>query len=130
MRPMYSKIVIDHFMNPRNIGDMADADGIGVGGDPKCGDALKIFIKIRNNRIEDIRFVVSGCDASIATSSMTTVLAKGKTLEEALKIKETDVIQALGGLPEEKQHCSNLGVKALQSAIKDYYDKQKEGKKY
>lgn len=120
---MYTDIVFDHFMCPRNIGSMPDADGVGTLGDPSCGDSLTIYIKVKDQVIVDIRFLVFGCTASIATSSMTTVLAKGKTLIEALKISEEDIIKALGGLPEAKKHCSNLGVQALKNAINDYYQK-------
>lgn len=117
---MYSDKVINHFLSPQNIGRMADADSIGSAGDPSCGDHLNIFIKVNNGVIEDISFLVYGCTASIATSSMTTVLAKGKRLEDARKITQQDIIDALGGLPEQKQHCSNLGVSALRSAILNY----------
>lgn len=123
---MYSDKVMDHFMSPRNSGSMPDADAEGTMGDPNCGDTLTIYIKVRDEIIEDISFLVFGCTASIATSSMTTVLAKGKTLAEALKITEQDVIDALDGLPEEKEHCSNLGVSALKKAIKSYLDGQTE----
>lgn len=122
---MYSEKVIEHFMSPRNAGSMPDADGEGSMGDAKCGDTLNIYIKVRDGIIEDVSFLVFGCTASIATSSMTTVLAKGKTLEEAMKISEQDVIDALGGLPEEKKQCSNLGVSALKNAIQDYLEKQR-----
>lgn len=115
---------MDHFANPRNAGKMYSADGEGTIGDAKCGDQLSIYIKVYNDKITDIRFLVFGCAASIATSSMTTVLAKGKTLEEALKITEQDIINALDGLPEIKKHCSNLAVSALKIAIKDYEEKR------
>ena len=117
---MYTEKVLEHFMNPRNTGSMSDADAEGIMGDPKCGDSLNIYIKVNNDVIEDISFLAFGCAASIATSSMTTELAKGKTLEEALKITEQDVIDALDGLPEEKNHCSNLRVSALKKAIQNY----------
>ncbi len=122
---MYSNKVIEHFMTPRNVGTMVDADGEGTYGDPGCGDSLNIYIKVKDNIIEDISFLVFGCTASVATSSMTTVLAKGKTIEEALQIEEEDIVEALDGLPESKLHCSNLGVQALRSAINDYLDKNK-----
>lgn len=122
---MYSDKVIEHFMSPRNVGTMVDADGEGTYGDPNCGDFLTIYIKVKDNIIEDISFLVFGCTASVATSSMTTVLAKGKTIEEALKIEDEDIVEALDGLPREKQHCSNLGVQALRNAIKDYLEKNK-----
>ena len=111
-------------MSPRNAGSMPDADSQGVAGDPGCGDALNIYIKVKDNVIEDISFLVFGCSASIATSSMTTVLAKEKTLGEAMNITEQDVIDALEGLPENKKHCSNLGVSALKNAIENYFNKQ------
>ena len=117
---MYSDKVIEHFMSPRNVGSIVDADGVGKFGDPNCGDSLTIYIKVKDNVIDDISFLVFGCTASVATSSMTTVLAKGKTLEEAMQIKEEDIVEALDGLPEAKLHCSNLGVKALRAAIEDY----------
>lgn len=116
----YTDTVIEHFMCPRNVGMLRDANGEGTFGDPGCGDSLNIYIKVVNDLIEDISFLVFGCPASVATSSMTTVLANGKTIEEALNITEEDIINALGGLPENKKHCSNLGVKALRSAIEDY----------
>ena len=114
---MYTKEVIKHFLKPQNAGKMEDADAEGTIGDPNCGDSLIIYIKVREGIISDISFMVFGCPASIATSSMITVLAKGKTLEEALLITDDDVVNALGGLTEEKQHCSNLGVDALRLAI-------------
>lgn len=116
----YTDIVMDHFMCPRNIGIIKDINGEGTSGDSGCGDSLNIYIKVKNDLIEDISFLVYGCPASIATSSMTTELVKGKPLEEALKITEDDIVKALGGLPENKKHCSNLGVKALRNAIDDY----------
>lgn len=123
---MYSDKVIEHFMTPRNVGTMADADGKGTFGDPGCGDSLTIYIKVKDNVIEGISFLVFGCTASVATSSMTTVLAKGKTIEKALEIQEGDIVEALDGLPENKLHCSNLGVQALRSAIKDYLSKKEK----
>ena len=120
---MYSDTVIEHFMCPRNVGSMNDADGEGTIGDPGCGDSLTIYIKVKNDVIEDISFLVFGCAAAIATSSMATELAKGKTIEEALKISEDDIVEALGGLPENKKHCSNLGARALKNAIDDYFKK-------
>ncbi|NSW92719.1 MAG: iron-sulfur cluster assembly scaffold protein [Firmicutes bacterium] len=121
---MYTDTMIEHFMCPRNVGSMNDADGEGTIGDPGCGDSLTIYIKVRNEIIEDISFLVFGCAAAIATSSMTTELAKGKTIQEAMKITEDDIVEALGGLPENKKHCSNLGVKALRSAIENYYSRK------
>ena len=118
----YTDLVIDHFKSPRNVGCMKDADGEGRYGDPECGDALTIYIKVENDRISQIRFLVFGCVAAVAASSMTTELAKGKKLEEALKITEQDITDALGGLPDYKIHCSVLGAKALRNAIEDYYE--------
>lgn len=125
-REDYSDIVIEHFMCPRNVGSMSDANGEGTCGDPGCGDSLTIYIKVKENIIEDISFLVFGCTAAIATSSMTTELAKGKTIDQALKITEEDIVNALGGLPENKKHCSNLGVQTLKNAIEDYYKKMNE----
>ncbi|MEF9951942.1 MAG: iron-sulfur cluster assembly scaffold protein [Clostridium sp.] len=117
----YTDKVMEHFISPQNVGNLRGANGTGKHGDPGCGDSLVVHIKVVNNVIEDMKYFVFGCPASIATSSMTTVLAKGKSLEEALKITDEDVIEALGGLPEAKKHCSNLGVTALRNAIDDYY---------
>lgn len=116
----YTDTVIDHFMCPRNVGSMNDADGEGNCGDPGCGDFLTIYIKVKDDVIDDISFLVFGCAAAIAASSMTTELAKGRSIEEAMKIAEDDIVEALGGLPENKKHCSNLGVKALRNAICNY----------
>lgn len=115
--------VIDHFLCPRNVGRMPDADAEGSCGDPNCGDSLTIFIKVTDNRIAEISFLVFGCVAAIATSSMTTELAKGKSLEDALKLTDDEITQALGGLPENKLHCSVLGATALKNAIENYYTK-------
>lgn len=127
----YTDTVIEHFSFPRNVGTISDADGVGKCGDPACGDVLTIYIKVNKgvkDVIQDISFLVYGCAGAIATSSMTTVLAKGKTLEEALILKEDDIVEALGGLPENKKHCSNLGVKALKNAIEDYYKRNNQQK--
>lgn len=121
---IYSEKVMKHFRNPQNAHSMPNADAQGSIGDPSCGDSLRMFIKVKDNVIQEISYLVFGCCASIATSSMTTVLAKGKTLEEALAITEQDIIEALDGLPEEKKHCSNLGVSALRIAIQDYRDRR------
>ncbi len=117
---MYSKKVMDHFTNPRNVGELADADGIGEMGNPVCGDAMKIFIKVENDKIVDAKFQTFGCGASIAVSSMVTEMVKGKTIDEALKISKQTVSDALDGLPPQKMHCSNLGADALRKAIEDY----------
>lgn len=119
----YTDKVIEHFMSPRNVGNMLDADGEGDFGDPDCGDFLTIYIKVKENIITNIRFLVFGCVASVATSSMTTELVKGKSLEEAMKLCDKDVTDALDGLPEHKLHCSVLGVKALNNAIQDYFNR-------
>jgi len=123
----YSEKVMDHFMNPRNAGDLPDADAKGVEGNPVCGDLMEIAIKVENDRIVDIRFKTFGCGSAIAVSSMITEMAKGKTLDEALKISKEMVANELGGLPPNKMHCSNLGSKALQKAIEQYRAK-KEGR--
>lgn len=121
---MYSKKVLDHFQNPKNMGEIKDADGIGKEGNPVCGDLMTIYIKVKDDRIQDIKFKTFGCAAAIATSSMITELAKGKTLDEAIKITRSDVANELGGLPPVKMHCSNLATDALQKAIQDYKKKQ------
>ena len=121
---MYSDKVMENFKNPKNTGEIPDADGIGTVGNPVCGDMMTIFIKVKDNRIEDIKFKTFGCGAAIATSSMTTQMAKGKTLEEALKISRKDVASELDGLPPVKMHCSNLAADALHAAIQDYLEKQ------
>ena len=121
---MYSKTVMDHFKSPRNVGTIEDAEGVGEIGNPLCGDMMTIFLKIENDIIEDIKFQTFGCGAAIAVSSMLTEIAKGKTLDEAKKITNKDVAEALDGLPKNKLHCSNLGADALQAAIKDYEDRK------
>lgn len=124
MRTVYSDKVMDHFANPRNVGEIPDADGIGKVGNPQCGDVMWLYIKVRDGIITDIKFKTFGCGAAIATSSMITELAKGKTLEEAKRISRKDVADALEGLPPVKMHCSNLAADALLEAIKDYEAKQ------
>jgi nitrogen fixation NifU-like protein len=119
----YSEKVMDHFMNPRNVGEMKDADGVGEVGNPTCGDLMKIYIKVRDNVITDIKFQTFGCGAAIATSSMITEMAMGKTLDEAMKLTRNDVAESLDGLPPVKMHCSNLAADALQAAIEDYRKK-------
>jgi nitrogen fixation NifU-like protein len=122
--PMYSEKVMEHFMNPRNVGEIKDADGIGEEGNPVCGDMMTFYIKVKDNRLEDVKFQTFGCGAAIAVSSMVSEMAKGKTLEEALMITPSVVAQELGGLPKNKYHCSNLGAQALRKAIKDYATKK------
>ncbi len=117
---MYSSTVIEHFLSPQNVGELPGANGVGTVGEPGCGDQCRIFIEVHNDRIVDISFLVFGCGAAIASGSMTTALAKGKTLAEALALTEAQVIKALGGLPDTKEHCSNLGIAALQNAIADF----------
>lgn len=125
---MYSERVIDHFKNPRNVGEIPEADGVGTVGNPVCGDLMTIYIKVKDDRIVDLKFKTFGCGAAIATSSMITELAKGKTLEEGMKITRADVAESLGGLPPIKMHCSNLAADALHEAISDYL-KKKGGQK-
>jgi nitrogen fixation NifU-like protein len=122
---MYSQKVMEHFKNPHNMGEIPDADGIGSVGNPVCGDMMTIYIKVKDNRLTDIKFKTYGCGSAIATSSMITDIAMGKTLEEALKITRADVADQLGGLPPVKMHCSNLAADALHAAIENYYEKQK-----
>ena len=117
---MYSEKVMDHFLNPRNVGEIPDADGTGTVGNPICGDMMTIYIKVEEDRIIDIKFKTFGCGAAVATSSMITEMAKGKTIDEALKISRADVAGELGGLPPIKMHCSNLAADALNKAIEDY----------
>lgn len=126
---MYTEKVMDHFRNPRNMGEIPNADGVGNVGNPVCGDMMTIYIKVKDNRLEDIKFKTFGCGAAVATSSMITEIAKGKTLEEAMKITRANVASELGGLPPIKMHCSNLAADALHAAIEDYLKKQKEVKK-
>ena len=121
---MYTKTVMDHFKNPRNVGVIEDADGVGEVGNPVCGDMMTIYLKIGDDHINDIKFQTFGCGAAIAVSSMLTEMAKGKSLDEARKISNKDVAKALEGLPKNKLHCSNLGADALHMAIKDYEDRK------
>lgn len=116
----YTEKVMEHFLNPQNAHTMDDCDGKGYYGSVECGDYIEVFIKVRDNILEDVSYMVYGCTASVATSSMMSTLAKGKTIEQAMEITEDDVEKALDGLPEEKRHCSNLGVGALKNAIKNY----------
>jgi len=122
--PVYSDKVMDHFTNPRNVGEIKDADGIGEMGNPVCGDMMTFYIKVKDNRLEDVKFKTFGCGAAIAVSSMTSEMAKGKTLEEALTITPILVAKELEGLPKNKFHCSNLGAQALKKAIRDYANKK------
>ncbi|MBI5525282.1 MAG: Fe-S cluster assembly scaffold protein NifU [Deltaproteobacteria bacterium] len=117
---MYSEKVMDHFRNPRNVGEIADADGIGEVGNPTCGDIMKIYIKVKNDVIEDVKFKTFGCGAAIATSSMVTEMVKGRTIDEAVNVSNKNVAEALDGLPPIKMHCSNLAADALHAAIEDF----------
>lgn len=120
----YSEKVMDHFKNPRNVGEIPDADGIGNVGNPICGDIMRLYIKVEKDRIIDAKFKTFGCGAAISTSSMVTELVKGKTVDEALKVSNRAVAEALGGLPPIKMHCSVLAEQALKSAIDDYLKKK------
>lgn len=117
---MYSEAVMDHFRSPRNMGVIEDADGVGEVGNPTCGDMMRITIKVKDDRIEDVKFQTLGCGAAVATSSMVTELAKGKSLDDAAEISNKSVAESLGGLPPNKMHCSNLAADGLHEAIKDY----------
>lgn len=121
---MYSDKVMEHFKNPRNMGEMEDADAVGEVGNPTCGDLMYIYIKVKDDKINDITFQTFGCGAAIATSSMVTELAKGKSLDEAMEITREDVAESLDGLPPVKMHCSNLAADGLHDAIKKYREKQ------
>ncbi|NLN97331.1 MAG: Fe-S cluster assembly scaffold protein NifU [Eubacteriaceae bacterium] len=120
---LYSEKVMDHFTNPRNVGEIPDADGVGEVGNVKCGDIMKFFLKIKENRIEDVKFQTFGCGAAIATSSIATEMVKGKSLEEAMTLTNREVVEALGGLPAPKIHCSVLAEEALKAAIQNYYER-------
>jgi len=119
---MYTEKVMDHFTNPRNVGEISDANGVGEVGNAKCGDIMRIYLKVEDNIIKDVKFKTFGCGAAIATSSMVTEMVMGKTLEEALEISNQAVAEALGGLPPAKMHCSNLAADALHEAIKNYIE--------
>jgi nitrogen fixation NifU-like protein len=121
---MYSDKVMDHFANPRNVGVIPDADGVGQVGNPVCGDMMTFYIKVLDGRLADVKFQTFGCGAAIAVSSMVSEMAKGKTIDEALAITNESVAEELGGLPKNKMHCSNLGADALHEAIKNYRDRQ------
>lgn len=126
---MYSEKVMDHFRTPRNVGEIADADGVGTVGNPICGDLMTVYIKVKDNVVTEVKFKTFGCAAAIATSSMITELAKGKNLQDALKITRGDVADSLGGLPPIKMHCSNLAADALHAAIKNYLYNVEKAKK-
>lgn len=121
---MYSEKMMEHFRHPKNMGEIQNPDGVGTVGNPVCGDIMEIYIKVKNNRLEDVKFKTFGCAAAIATSSMITEMAKGKTINEALKITRDSVADALDGLPPIKMHCSNLAADGLHLAIKDYLSKK------
>ena len=120
---LYSEKVMDHFQNPRNLGKMENADGVGEVGNAKCGDIMRMYIKVADGRIDDVSFITFGCGSAIATSSMATEMIKGQTLEDALTLSNRAVVEALDGLPANKVHCSVLAEQAVKAAIKDYYDK-------
>ena len=120
---LYSDIVMDHFMHPRNVGEIENPDGVGQVGNAKCGDIMKMYLKIRDNVIQDVRFETFGCGSAIASSSMATEMIKGKTIDQALAVTNRQVVDALGGLPAHKLHCSVLAEESIKSAIKDYYDR-------
>ena len=120
---LYTETVMDHFTHPRNVGEIADADGVGEVGNAKCGDIMKMYLKINGNIIEDVKFETFGCGSAIASSSMATELIKGKTVDEALAVTNKQVVDALGGLPAYKLHCSVLAEESIKAAVKDYYDR-------
>lgn len=121
---LYSEKVMDHFSNPRNVGEIPDADGVGEVGNAKCGDIMKMYIKVHDNIITDVKFKTFGCGAAVATSSIATEMIKGKTIDEALKLTNKAVVEALEGLPPAKLHCSVLAEQAMKTAIADYYKRQ------
>jgi nitrogen fixation NifU-like protein len=123
---MYSDLVMQHFTDPQNVGVIEDADGVGKVGNPMCGDVMEMFIKVKDDRVEDVKFRTFGCGAAIATSSIATEMIKGKSLEEAVKLSNKAVADALGGLPAQKMHCSNLAADAVRLAIEDYRSKGKK----
>lgn len=124
---MYSEKVMDHFSNPRNVGEIEDADGVGEVGNPVCGDLMTIYIKVEDGKLADVKFKTFGCGAAIATSSIITEMAKGMTIEQALEITRDSVADALDGLPPVKMHCSNLAADGLHAAIEDYLNKKEAG---
>lgn len=121
---LYSEKVLEHFRNPRNLGEMKDPDGVATVGNPICGDTMRLFIKVKDDKIDDIKFLTLGCAAALASSSMLTTMVKGKPLSEAEKISKVAVAEALGGLPPQKIHCSVLAADALKKAIEDYRKKE------
>ncbi|MFN3406367.1 MAG: Fe-S cluster assembly scaffold protein NifU [Caldimicrobium sp.] len=121
---MYSEKVLEHFMNPKNVGEIPDADGVGIEGNPVCGDMMYLYIKVKDEKIEEIKFKTFGCAAAIAVSSILTEMVKGKTIDEALKLTKEEIVNELGGLPPQKVHCSVLGLDALKKAIEDYKSKK------
>jgi len=122
--PFYSQKVMDHFSNPRNVGEIKDADGVGEVGNPVCGDMMTFYVKIKDDKVEDVKFKTFGCGAAIAVSSMVSEMGKGKSVADAMKITNADVALELGGLPPNKMHCSNLGADALHKALEDYLAKK------
>ena len=120
---LYSEKVMDHFRNPRNVGEIVDSDGVGEVGNAKCGDIMRMYIKVKDNVITDVKFMTFGCGSAIATSSIATEMIKGKKIDEALELSNKAVVEALGGLPAHKIHCSVLAEEAVKAAVKDYYDK-------
>ena len=120
---LYAETVMDHFTHPRNVGEIPDADGVGEVGNAKCGDIMKMYLKIKDDRIEDVKFETFGCGSAIASSSMATEMIKGKTIEEALAVTNKQVVDALGGLPAYKLHCSVLAEESIKAAVKNYYDR-------
>ena len=120
---LYTETVMDHFTHPRNVGEIPDASGVGEVGNAKCGDIMKMYLKIKDDRIEDAKFETFGCGSAIASSSMATELIKGKTVDEALAVTDKQVVDALGGLPAYKLHCSVLAEESIKAAVKDYYDR-------
>ena len=120
---LYTETVMDHFMHPRNVGEIENADGVGQVGNAKCGDIMKMYLKIKGNKIDDVKFETFGCGSAIASSSIATEMIKGKTIDEALAVTNRQVVDALGGLPAHKLHCSVLAEESIKSAIKDYYDR-------
>jgi len=122
---MYSELVMKHFADPQNVGVIEDADGVGKVGNPMCGDVMEMFIKVKDDRVEDVKFRTFGCGAAIATSSIATEMIKGKSLGEAVKLSNKAVADALGGLPAQKMHCSNLAADAVRAAIEDYWSRRK-----